>query len=163
VLAILFWAIARLLPGFRDKYLPKQPATQSEPVPAFVAPVGVPDAVVADAVVVAEPRVVAQAAAADTVDTVVIEQEPSGAAVEPEPESQPEPDPAPAAKARAAKRPAAKAPAAKRPAAKAAPAKATPAKATPAKATPAKKPAAASGEPKPKATRNRKPPASQSE
>ncbi|MCR6713183.1 MAG: hypothetical protein NVV57_11035 [Demequina sp.] len=121
VLAVLFWAIARLLPGFRDKYLVATPAG---------AVVSAPDAVVADAVVVA-PAVVTE--------TVVVESEPSSPATEPEP--------APVAKAPARKTPTKTTPAKATPA-KATPAKkATPASAAPKpKPTRTRKPPAASGD-----------------
>ena len=154
VLAVLFWAIARLLPGFKDKYLVTAPVV-AEPEAALVTPAGMavsrPDAVVVEAAVTepvaVTPAVVAPVSVAETV-------------AEPEPLAEPivvESKPSAPAKSAAVK-PAARAAPAKAATTKAAPAKAAPAKAAPAKAAPAKKPATTSDAPKPKAARTRKPP-----
>ena len=140
VLAALFAVIARMLPGWKEKYVPVKVVT-AEPEAAFVAPAVLPDATVTSAAPVAEAVVVEDVVVEDVV--VVEAAVPEASAIAAEPMVVESPPSAPAVKPTRAKA----APAAK----------AAPVKATPAKATPATKPAAASATPAPKATRTRKP------
>jgi hypothetical protein len=159
VLAVLFWAIARLLPGFRTKYLVAAPAGPGAAVES--------SAIVEELVVVTPATGTTVEQIEPAVETVVVESEPSAPAAEPEPEvaveTEPEPKPEPDPEPAPAKAPARKASANKAAPAKATSTAATSAKATPTKATPAKKPATPSGTAKPKAPRTRKPPAPPSE